>query len=157
MKVLKLAWAFLGAAIGLDYYYSKNKFINLEVSTASDFYGSLPLKLFLIFKKRHDEVMSSNYISLSNNYKFKRFTFGYGLSYARNYWELRIEWPRKIKNNIALGLVFPIYFQAGDFFNIGVVYKPTFYRPNATDKFLYEHLISVDFAWKIKLSSFKYL
>ncbi len=76
------------------------------------FYMPLHPGLFLPFlfvlMKRQDEIMGSDYISLSNNYKFKRFTIGYGLSYAKNNWELKE--PHQIKNNFALGLVFPTYF-----------------------------------------------
>lgn len=56
-----------------------------------------------------------------------------------------------MKRNLALGFVFPTYFQFGEYFSVGVIYRPTFYRPDLTDKFAYEHLISVDFAWKIRL------
>lgn len=41
--------------------------------------------------------------------------------------------------------------QRSEDFNIGIVYRPTFYRPDLINKFKYEHLISIDFAWKIRL------
>ena len=113
--------------------------------------------------------MSSTYVSLSNNHKIQQFSLGYGLSFTKNTWNITDygRWdyeydeqdeiiPPLIKDPItkshfAFGLIFPIYFQLSEHFNIGVVYRPTFYRPNMTDKFSYEHLISVDFAWKIRL------
>lgn len=153
----KLNTGFWGLTIGLDYYHSKNQFINLGISDVSDFFVPFPAAIDL---SGEYELMSSKYISLSNNYRLRRFTIGYGLSYARNTWDFRYydsfdpppptREPVKKSSN-AFGLIFPTYFQLGKHFNIGVVYRPSFYRPNMTDKFKYEHLISIDFAWKIRL------
>lgn len=106
------------------------------------------------------ELMSSRYASVSNNHRLGRFSFGYGLSYSKNTWDYRYydrfdppplaREPIKRSHN-AFGLVFPTYFQLGEQFNIGVIYRPTFFRPTMTYKFAYEHLISIDFAWKIRL------
>jgi len=153
----KINTGFWGLTIGLDYYHSKNQYINLSASGVSDFFVPVPAAVDI---SGEYELMSSTYLSFSNNHRYKRFTIGYGLSYSRNTWDFRyydsfdppqptIE-PVK-KSNIAFGLIFPTYFQMGEHFNIGVVYRPTFYRPNMTDKFEYEHLISIDFAWKIRL------
>lgn len=153
----KVNAGFGGLSLGLDYYYSKNQFLSLGLSGVLDFF--LPFPAAIDLRGEH-EFMSSGYVSLSNNYKIKRFTFGYGLSYARNNWKLRYydrfdpppptREPVK-KSHIAFGLVFPTYFQTGEYFNIGIIYRPTFYRPGLTDKFAYEHLISIDFAWKMRL------
>lgn len=40
------------------------------------------------------------------------------------------------KNNNAVGLVLPAYFQTGRTFSIRIVYRPTFYRLTAHSKFL---------------------
>ena len=148
---------FWGLTIGLDYYHSKKQFINLGISNVSDFFVPFPAAVDI---SGEYELMSSRYISLSNNHRLRRFTIGYGLSYARNTWDFRYyerfdpppptREPVKKSNN-AFGLIFPTYFQLGEHFNIGVVYRPTFYRLNMTDKFKYEHLISIDFAWKIRI------
>jgi len=153
----KLNTGFWGLTIGLDYYYSKNQFISSGISGVSDFFVPFPAAVDI---SGEYESMSSGYVSLSNNHKLKRFTFGYGLSYARNTWDFRYydrfdpppptRDPVKKRSN-AFGSIYTAYFQTGDYFNIGVVYRPTFYRPKMTDKFEYEHLISVDFAWKIRL------
>ncbi len=154
----KINTGFWGATIGVDYYYSKNRFVNLGVSNVSDFFIPVPAAVDI---SGEYELMSSRYISVSNNYKINRFMLGYGLSYARNTWDLRYydkfdpppstREPIKKSNN-AFGLIFPAYFQLGEYFNIGLVYRPTFYRSNAIDKFKYEHLISIDFVWKIILN-----
>jgi hypothetical protein len=59
--------------------------------------------------------------------------------------------PHKSKSNIALGLVFPVDFQLGRRFYIGVIYRPTFFRFGVVKNFRYEHLISVDFSWKLRI------
>lgn len=148
---------FWGLAFGLDYYHSRNQFLNVRVSGVSDFFLPFPAAVDI---SGEYELMSSIYFSLSNNHRLGRLTLGYGLSYGRNTWDYRFydrfdpppptRDPVK-KSSTAFGLFFPTYFQLGEHFNIGVVYRPTFYRPNRIEKFKYEHLISIDFAWKIRL------
>ena len=136
-----------GITLGLDYYHSKKQFIHLGISGLS---GGFSLKNSKL------ESFTSDYISLSNNHKIGRFAIGYGLSGAKNTysdynWFLLIPIKDTEKSHYAFGLIFPNYFQLGDFFNAGIVFRPTFYRPNMTDKFVYEHLISIDFALKIRV------
>ena len=154
----------LGVTIGLDYYYSNNQFIHLGtlIMSGSGFNS----------EKNDTEHLNSDYINLSNNHKIGQFSIGYGLSLVKYTWtyrKFRKEWkwvwpippiriPVRIeeeyvkKSHNALGFIFPLYYQTGRFFNIGLVYRPTFYRPNLTDKFLLEHLVSIDCAWKIRLT-----
>jgi len=153
----KINTGFWGLAIGVDYYHSTNQFLNLGVSGVMDFFIPFPAAVDL---SGEHELMSSWYLGLSNNHKFGRFSVGYGLSFGRNTWDFRYydRWdpppPTRdpvTKRHYSLGLIFPTYFQMGEHFNIGVVYRPTFFRPSLTNKFAYEHLISVDFAWKIRI------
>jgi hypothetical protein len=156
-ETYKINTGFWGLSVGLDYYHSNNQFINLGASGVLDFF--LPFPAAVDLNGEH-EFMSSWYISLSNNHRLGRFTLGYGLSYGENAWSLRyFDWldpppptrdPVTRRHN-SLGLIFPAYFQLYQHFSIGVVYRPSFYRPNIKDKFSYEHLISIDFAWKIRL------
>ena len=148
-------------ALGFDYYHSKNQFVHLGGSYILGI-GGAPFSGV-------DEYTNSYAIFFSNNHKLWRFSIGYGLSYAKNTWEYKkTEWKKYtiwgVPNNLlpvivkhvvrdynAFGLIFPTYFQVGEYFNVGVVYRPTFFRPNMTDKFAYEHIINIDFAWKIRL------
>ena len=159
----KINTGFWGLSVGLDYFHSNNQFINLGASGVTDFF--LPVIGGAVDLYGEWESMTSLYLSLSNNHKIKRFSVGYGLSFARNTWNFRDDGdfygydefnPPLIKDPItkshyAFGLIFPTYFQLSEHFNVGAVYRPTFYRPNLTEKFSYEHLISIDFAWKIRL------
>jgi len=161
----KVNTGFWGLLVGLDYYHRNNQFINLDASGVMDFFVPVPGAVDIWGEY---ESMSSMYVSLSNNYKIQRFSIGYGLSFVRNNWSFsdnggKYEYDEQgeiipslikdpiSKNYFAFGFVFPAYFQFGEYFNIGVIYRPTFFRPNLTDKFAYEHLISIDFAWKIRI------
>lgn len=149
--------SFWGLTVGIDYYHSKNQFVNLGFSYALGFVFPVPASV------RFDgevEFGSTKYISLSNNHKIGKITIGYGLSYGRNTWDYayytladHFTGPSEFvtKSHNLLGFVFPAYFQLGKRFNLGLVYRPTFYRPSLTNKYAYEHLISIDFAWKIRL------
>ena len=137
-----------GVTLGLDYYHSAKQFVHFGLSA---FYGGISNRK----NDSHLEYLSSAYISLSNNHKIGRFSIGYGLSFAENIYS-KLTWffwfiPEEWESHNALGLIFPSYFQLGEHFNIGLIYRPTFYRPNMTDKFAYEHLISIDFAWKVRV------
>jgi hypothetical protein len=148
---------FWGLTIGLDYYHSKNQFLNFSATGVTDFFVPVPASVEI---SGEYELMSSGYIGISNNHRVRRFTVGYGFSLARNTWDLRYydtfdatpptREPVK-KSSTAIGLIFPTYFQLGEHFYVGVVYRPTFYRPGMKDKFKYEHVISIDFAWKVVL------
>lgn len=148
---------FWGFSIGLDYYHSTNQFINLGATGVMDFF--IPFPAAVDFSGEY-ELMSSWFISVSNNHKLGRFSVGYGLSYGRNTWSLNYsDWGDPLpptrdpvtKSYYSFGFVFPAYFQLGERFNLGLVYRPTFYRPFLSEKFAFEHLLSIDVAWKIRI------
>src|SRR6056300_785642 len=65
---------FWGLTLGLDYFHSKNQFLNLGISGVSDFFVPFPAVVDIIGEY---ELMSSRYISLSNNHRLRRFKIGY--------------------------------------------------------------------------------
>ena len=146
---------FMGYSIGLDYFYNATQYLNISFAHIQDFFFPI------VFVDRGDEyeLMSSKYLSLSNNHRINRFSFGYGLSFAKNSWELRNQfWDKNSstrepveKSNKALGLIFSSYYQTTSDFYIGIIYRPTFYRLNTEPIFKYEHSVSIDFTWKIPL------
>lgn len=156
-EATKINTGFWGLTLGLDYYHSKKQFCTIGLSTVSDFFVPIPAAIDI---SGEYESMSSTFLSLSNNHKIGRFSIGYGLTYAKNSWSLKYSdsfdappptrEPVK-KSNLSIGLVFPIYYQLGRQLNIGVLYRPTFFRPLSKNKFLYEQLVSIDLAFKFKL------
>ncbi|WP_143822090.1 hypothetical protein [Mucilaginibacter pedocola] len=147
---------FLGLSVGLDYYHTYSQFINLSASAVTDFVVPVPAP-YDRFGGSY-KTMSSMFVSLSNNHKIERFSFGYGLFYGQNKWRVNylrdssqtIDHSITKKHNV-LGLVGTTYYQFGPSFNLGLIYRPSFIRFGTLQRFRYEHLISLDLAWKIKL------
>ncbi len=145
---------FFGLGLGVDYHYSKRMFLNANVAFATDL--ATPVPASVTYDGEH-ELFTTGYISVSNNHLFNRFSVGYGLSFANNSWKIfdrkdALPGQKDIKkSHNALGLVFPVYGQLGKAFHLGVVYRPTFFTPSLDKKFEYEHLISFELAWKIRL------
>ncbi|MDR0441933.1 MAG: hypothetical protein LBH44_00840 [Treponema sp.] len=156
----KINTGFHGIALGFDYYHSKNQFVNFGVSGVMDFFFPI-LTGFSYDEEDGDEFKSmySVYFFLSNNHKINRFTFGYGFSYAMNFWNYAYhnysntpDLPPSYfinKSHWALGLYFPNYLFINKYFGLGVIYRPTFFRPNLNEKFRYEHLVSIELPLKI--------
>ena len=146
---------------GVDYYHSKNQFVHLGFSNVSGGVRSSSSQ-FILGTVVEFERLTTRYISLSNNHKFTRLSVGYGLAFAQKtltfteliffLWIFPMGGETVRKNHNAFGFVFPVHYQLGEFFHIGLVYRPTFFRPNMPDRFVYEHSISLDLTWRIGLN-----
>ena len=144
---------FWGISTGLDYYYKTNKFLSFKGLLATDFFVPVPAPVTLDDTR---ENMNTTNLELTDNYKSGKFRLGYGINYSWNNWKFidttqpdnRIEINRRSQN---IGLTTNIYYQIGRAFNIGIIYRPTFYRVTPIAQFNYEHLFSLDLAWKIRL------
>ncbi|MFT5168098.1 MAG: hypothetical protein ACI8P3_003337 [Saprospiraceae bacterium] len=139
---IKLNNEFLGISFGLDYHYSDHQFLNLSWTLAGNGVNS-----FVSDIRQSRESTLSKYMSFSLNHKVNRFSFGYGFAFGENLYFTR----RSTQKNKALGSVFPGYVQIGEYFHLGLIYRPTFIRFNVTDTFKYEHLFSVDLCWKLRV------
>ena len=148
---------FLGMSTGIEYYHSEHKFLSLNASAVMDFIAPVPAPFSY---EGEAEFFNSLALALTENHKFNRFTLGYGVIYSRNNWRIEnTEYDVNIPNskkpiskaNYGLGLVANGYFRVTENFFIGLNYKPTFYNINPLSKFQYEHVVSFDLAWKIRL------
>lgn len=154
----KINTGFLGLSGGLDFYYTPKKFIHLSVSGAIDAFTPIPAAVDV---DGEYEVMASLFFSASHNHRFNKFLLGSGLSLSRNLWRFTYnafseETPPPSRDpvrriNDAMGFVFPAYYRVSDHFYVGAIYRPTLLRLSARNRFDYEHLISLDLAWKIGL------
>jgi hypothetical protein len=137
---------FLGISAGLDYYHSKKQYLSLTGNAVMDF--MVPAPAPVRYEGPHEQ-MYSTYLALTNNHKIRRFSLGYGLAYGNNLWRFgdRSTGGVEIKSNTFLGFSAPIYFQIVRTFHLGFIYRPSFLNLN-TNELQYEHLMSVDFAWK---------
>lgn len=148
---------FWGISAGLEYYYKDNKYLSLT--------GSAVMDLFIPFPAAVDfsgevENMYSVYSSITDNFRFRRYTLGYGLNFSRNTWELeyhdRFDPPPPTrepvtKSSNSIGFTIDGYYQIGNRFYLGLIYRPTLLNFKPEVDFKYEHLISIDFAWKLRL------
>lgn len=163
----------LGFAGGIDYYYKKNRFINLSASMTAG--GDIVFGCGF-YEFDDSERFNLYNLTISNNHRYKRFSFGYGISHSYvDWWEKKYfknpfaesnipyhyhySWAyylnrRKYSN---LGFIFNGYFYFFNDFSVGIVYKPTFVRLNSImeKKIYYEHQISLDFAIKVRLNKRK--
>jgi hypothetical protein len=170
---------FPGIGAGIEYYYKNNKFLQLRadaiITSGLSLYESFDNYPY-DWEDKADwaEQESSDYsysynFSLTDNWKTGHFTLGYGLNYAINQWRERIyywhndNWSEmgytpnidyeedKHQTNHSLGFAFNTYYQFTKHFYVGVIYRPSVYRIFPQQQFRYEHLISIDMAWKISL------
>jgi len=158
---LKMNTGFFGLSAGLEYYYKDNTFAKINIASAIDFDFFIPVPVEGDGPYQSTRNFS---ISFTNNHKLSRFVLGYGLSYAKNKWEYNsdnagypdffrtssIPHSRK-KTSHSFGLAFNAYHQFTDEFFMGVVYNPTFYDVSPAGQFNYQHIISFDLMWKVRL------
>jgi hypothetical protein len=155
---------FLGAAIGFDYYHQNTQYLSVLAGVGIDFFLPFPVHLDYNYGEEivEKEFCSSTFISLTNNHRYKFISLGYGLSYSHNSWILTYNTGYSFENNSyvakkytgnTLGLMFTGYWLTKKSFSLGVIYRPNFIRLNTTPTFKYEHLISIDLAWRIRLKT----
>jgi len=100
--------------------------------------------------------------NLSNNHLLlqKRLSLGYGLSYGYDTWNTihhGIAQEGEKQENIhrtshSLGFVFPVYYYTRRSFYLGMVYRPMLVQFAHGTHFKYQHSISFDFGWRIRLT-----
>jgi len=153
-ELVKQNTGFWGGAVGLDCYYTDRKFVNLSANAVADILVPVPAP---VDYSGEYSLMSSEYISLTDNFQFRQFTAGYGINYSwstwdlinsRKYYALTHSLGHISKSNQAIGITLNEYYRFGKYFYVGLVYRPTIFRVYPVREFRYEHLISIDFAWK---------
>lgn len=149
-------FGFMGIGLGVDYYYHKNRFLNISVSGTTEFMVPFPAPVCM--EGEYTRAFSLDAI-LTNNHRINRISLGYGLSYARNIWrynndDIEVAYSRY---NSALGLAFKGQFYFSEKFTVGLIYRPTFVRLNSLSNktMKYEHLLSLDFGFKFRLNKRK--
>lgn len=153
----KINTGFWGVSGGLEYFYKKNKYVSLTGSAVMDFFIPFPAAVEFSGERKS---MYSIYISLTDNYNFRRFTLGYGINLSNNTWRLsyydRFDPPpptrepvTKISNSV--GFTFDAYHQLTENLYVGLIYRPTILNVYPDVAVKYEHLISIDFMFKLRI------
>ncbi len=151
---------FLGISAGAEYYYKNNRYLKLNASGIIDFPIFIPVPLD---SDGIDKRSYSASLALTDNFVWNRFTVGYGVTFAKNKWIYDNDGgdpnnplvPGAIEHmelsTISTGLQVNGYFRVGTTFNIGAIYNPYLYDFAPSGKFNYQHTISIDLLWKIKI------
>lgn len=152
-------FGFNGYGIGFEYNYSEKRFIETSISFVLTFEFPVPAP----FDREYNRALYSYYLSATDNVIHNRFTFGYGISYAVNH---RNEIYRDLGggptplpdntyySNGNLGLTLNTYYRIGRTLNIGIIYRPSVVNLNEGFEPIYEHLISLELNWRIKMFNF---
>ena len=150
---------FIGAAIGFDYYHQNSQYLNIMIGAVMDLFAPIPIPIcYDVNEYREVEFCSSYFIGVTNNHRYKYFSLGYGLSYSHNLWRHNYGnydvtlYDKKYTDN-TLGLMLTSYWFFNRSFCLGIIYRPSFLRLNTSPTFKYEHLISIDLAWRIRLKT----
>lgn len=150
----KVNTGYWGLSVGLEYFYRADQYMKLKFVAASDFWVPVPAAVTPADVR---ESLHTSYGEITNNWRFGKIDLGLGLNYCRNNWTYIDE--TDIDNSIvirrrrqSLGLTANSYLQVSKVFFIGLVYRPTFVEVHPSFGYQYEHLISLDFEFKIPLN-----
>jgi hypothetical protein len=151
---------FNGYGIGFKYNYNNKRFIETSISFVLTFELPFPVPM----DREYNKALYSYHLSLTDNFIKNRFSFGYGINYAVNH---RNEIYRELgatatplpentySSNRNLGLTLNTYYRIGETLNVGITYRPSLINLNNGFHSIYEHLISLELNWSIKLFNFK--
>jgi hypothetical protein len=150
---VKVNTGFWGISVGVDRYYQASRYVNVSLHAASDIFVPVPAPVRMEGKY---ERMTTAYLSVTDNFRVGRQRFGYGANVARNGWRLADTYDStgtvaRHQANLALGLTLTTYHQLAERFFVGVIYRPSLVQIHPTRAVGYEHLLSLDVQWKIKL------
>jgi hypothetical protein len=147
---------FLGIALGAEYYYAPARFVALKGFGILDFF--LPFPAPVKWEGSHQTIGVVG-VELSHHHRFGRIAVGYGFLYQHYSWDRTTvltedyngPYIQERSSYPAYGFSSSFYWQATRNFHMGVVYRPTYYRPGRAEELVYEHTLSIDFAWKFLL------
>ena len=147
-------FGFIGEGLGVAYSFEEKRFMEMSFSLAGTSQTPFPVPN----DKEYTKSLVTSFFSITDNLVKNRFSIGYGLSYSSNRW---IEWIRDLSTmatvrrteyaNKTLGVLVNSYYRLGKTANVGVIYRPSLYRIDSGLDFLYEHLLSLEFAWRFRL------
>lgn len=159
------SFGFMGIGAGLEYYYSRNISLSLKWNATMTFLAPVPAPVDYESNHTHSQGMD---LSFMQNHHIKFLSVGYGVCVARNSWTYRTEGYEDTESSgcefgdvdlscerYSVGTPLHIYGYFSKIFGIGLNYRPTFYRIGSPKPWKYEHLISVDFQFRIPFKGSK--
>ena len=157
---LKSKTGFYGVAAAVGYAYAPGRFLGLTASALADREVPAP--------EPYDrdgayEQLSAIVIAITDNRQLRRFTFGYGLSYAQNTWRGIYDnshsgpsvpppsRPSVRKSAGSIGLMLSGHYQISRLANAGIVYRPGLLTLAPDIALCYQHTLSLDLALTLRL------
>ncbi len=154
---IKTNTGFWGGSTLLEYYYHSQRSLEFRASYTLNYYLPLPPVLPEEGEIESIEVFS---LSLIHNHKFSRWFVGYGIqtsqiSYANTFNPGYLLPPPENEltesKHLSVGLETQVYRQVSKSLFIGIRYTPSFFELQPKNQFCYEHVLSLDFAWKLRM------
>ena len=131
-------------------YNYKNNFVSLKVGLAIN--NEIPGPIMEHFVGTYTN-MNNTHLIFSNHHLIKKFEFGYGINFANSNWVSRKTVDTNniyfSKENYNLGLMLSAKYRFLNRFSGGVVYLPTFISFYDKSTYNYQHLISIEFSFKL--------
>jgi hypothetical protein len=136
----------LGLEAGVDYFYRDNKYLSINVGTATDRVGEY-------FGPGYVQTATTRFTSLRNNHVVGSFDLGYGINVSRPRWTIHtlgdtIKIDESVKS-IGLGLSLSAQCRVGNYFRLGMLYQPNLWNTSFKPSFNYQHYISLNLVWKL--------
>lgn len=151
------AFGFLGISGGIEYYFSDNYNINIDIGTLTDFLIPFPAAVDYMGSYQRSFAF---YGDMQIGTDLERFHLDAGLQYHRTtYYEREtvqlfpdyIDTLKYLKRQGTLGLAFSTYFRITKSFNVGINYYPSFIAfDNDHINAHYGHLLFLELIFRIK-------
>lgn len=146
---------FWGLSVGAEYFYKPNAYLKFNGSTVIDFFVPVPAAVDIYGDHAQ---MTSTYLSVSNNFKSNRLNLGYGINFSRNCWAYHFSDTAGVtrrepikKSSYSVGGISSAHFQISRLVLVGIIYRPTILRISPKTRFTYEHLFSLEFAFRLSI------
>jgi len=138
-----------GAEAGLDYFHKPDRYISLAVGAAT---SVAPVEHLGSGYLRTGNAL---YANIRYNYVIGSFDLGYGGSISKLIWA-RTTFGDTVNLNkhtqsIGFGPSLSAQYRIGNSFRLGLLYQPTLMSVDHSPAFNYQHYISVNLCWKIRL------
>ncbi len=157
---MKDVFGCLGLSAGLSYAYHDKRSITLAGGVAIDHIMPFPAPVEYIGEFERNRT---SWLSVMDMRHSKRLSFGYGVCYSRNTWTLDYDadftgLPQPAgypigKSQEGLGITLAGYFRPNRIINLGIQYRSSLFNLNRGSFGPYEHAMSFEVSFPIKLFS----
>ena len=141
----------LGLGLNTDFHLNDQSILSITLNSALNRTEIIWIPMEL--GSGTDERYLSAYFGISRLHQIKKLQLGYGLSVSRNRWtsrKLDLGIPISTVDHFYsdMGFLFPINYQLGKRFFVGIEYRPSIIQTSPRFNFKYEHLIEMCIGWK---------